>query len=66
MVKDKELGGTQLLADGGWSSGFMENYAIRGIPHFILLDPEGNFVSAKTERPSDPKLVERLELALGR
>ncbi|MEO0731871.1 MAG: TlpA disulfide reductase family protein [Bacteroidota bacterium] len=61
MIEKRELGGTQLLADKDWESDFIRSYGIRGIPHFILLDDEGNIVSAQAERPSDPSLRERLE-----
>jgi alkyl hydroperoxide reductase subunit AhpC len=58
MVKDKQLGGIQLMADNAWQSKFVQDYAIEGIPRFILIDPEGNIVSADAPRPSDPRLVE--------
>lgn len=58
MVKDKELGGIQLMADNSWQSDFVEDYAIKGIPRFILIDPEGNIVSADAPRPSDPALID--------
>jgi len=61
MVKDKELGGIQLMADKDWKSQFVQEYAIQGIPRFILIDPNGNIVSADAPRPSNPKLVELLE-----
>lgn len=58
MVKDKELGGIQLFADKDWQSDFVRGYGIEGIPRFILIDPDGNIVSADAPRPSDPKLIE--------
>lgn len=58
MVKNKELGGIQLMADNDWNSQFVKDYAIEGIPRFILIDPDGNIVSAEAPRPSNPKLVE--------
>ena len=61
MVKDKELGGVQLMADKAWNSKFVQDYAIQGIPRFILIDPNGNIVNADAPRPSDPKLLELLE-----
>ncbi|HBI39395.1 MAG TPA: TlpA family protein disulfide reductase, partial [Tenacibaculum sp.] len=61
MVSDKELAGTQLIADKNWESEFIKNYKIDAIPHFILIDPEGNIVNAQAPRPSDPKLIEILE-----
>ncbi|WP_460219544.1 TlpA family protein disulfide reductase [Psychroserpens sp. MEBiC05023] len=61
MVNEKELEGVQLMADNDWSSKFVTDYAIQGIPRFILIDPDGNIVSADAPRPSDPKLVKMLE-----
>lgn len=56
MVTEKELVGIQLLADNNWNSKFVQEYAIMGIPRFILVDAEGNIVSADAPRPSDPEL----------
>lgn len=56
MVIEKQLGGIQLMADNNWKSKFVEDYAIMGIPRFILIDPQGNIVSADAPRPSDPEL----------
>ncbi|MBV7268096.1 TlpA family protein disulfide reductase [Winogradskyella luteola] len=58
MVEEKELGGIQLIADKDWNSQFVQDYAIEGIPRFILIDPDGNIVDADAPRPSDPKLIE--------
>jgi len=58
MIKEKELGGVQVFADNNWNSAFVEGYLIKGIPKFILLDPQGNIVTANAPRPSDKKLVE--------
>ena len=56
MVEDKELGGIQLLADKDWNSQFVEEYLIKGIPRFILVDPQGKIVNSNAPRPSDQKL----------
>lgn len=61
MIKNKELGGTQLLADNSFNSDFVKDYGIQGIPHFILLDEQGNIVSAKADSPSNPQLKEQLQ-----
>ena len=58
MVKDKELGGIQLLADKDWKSEFVREYLIKGIPRFILIDPNGFIVTSNAPRPSDDKLIE--------
>jgi thiol-disulfide isomerase/thioredoxin len=52
MVKDKELGGIQIMAPKGWQSEFIKNYKITGIPRFILVDPNGKIVNADAPRPS--------------
>ena len=58
MIQEKELGGIQLFADSDWTSQFIQDYLIKGIPKFILLDPQGNIVTANAPRPSNKKLVE--------
>lgn len=57
MVVEKELGGIQIFAPNGWKSEFVQNYKINGIPRFILVDPEGNIVSASAPRPSSEELI---------
>ena len=61
MVEEEELGGIQLFAPDGWKSDFIEAYKIRGIPRFILVDPEGKIVSASAPRPSSETLIELFE-----
>jgi thiol-disulfide isomerase/thioredoxin len=61
FVEEKKLGGIQLFADSDWTSKFVQDYAIESIPRFILVDPNGNIVSADAPRPSDPKLVAKFE-----
>ena len=56
MVKEKELKGYQLFADKDWSSDFIKAYQIKGIPTFILIDPDGNIYSASAMRPSNPEI----------
>ena len=58
MIKEKELGGIQVFADNNWESAFVQGYLIKGIPRFIIIDPQGNIVTANAPRPSDPKLID--------
>lgn len=58
MVTDKTLGGIQLYADNAFQSDFVQGYLIKGIPRFILIDPDGNIVNSNAPRPSDQKLRE--------
>ena len=57
MVKEKELSGIQIMAPEGWKSEFVQNYRIKGIPRFILIDPEGKIVSPSAPRPSSDELI---------
>lgn len=56
IVKEKELSGVQLFSDANWSSQFVKDYRINGIPRFILVDPLGNIVTADAPRPSSKEL----------
>ncbi|RPD93039.1 TlpA family protein disulfide reductase [Aureibaculum marinum] len=56
MVAEKNLTGTQIMADNEWHSDFVKSYGITGIPRFILIDPEGNIVDNNAPRPTDPAL----------
>ena len=60
FVKEKELGGVQLFADKDWSSKFVQDYAIDGIPRFILIDDKGNVLKADAPRPSSKELSKLL------
>jgi thiol-disulfide isomerase/thioredoxin len=60
MVAEKELKGIQLFADKDWNSEFVKNYAIDGIPRFILIDKQGNIISADAPRPSSGDEIKNL------
>jgi alkyl hydroperoxide reductase subunit AhpC len=60
MIKDKKMGGIQLLADKGFASDIMKAYNIKGIPHFILINPAGNIISSNAPRPSWKKELIKL------
>ena len=58
MVEEKELTGVQLFAPKDWSSQFVTDYGIMGIPRFILIDPNGDIINANAPRPSSKQLIE--------
>lgn len=60
FVTEKQLGGIQLLADNEWKSKFIRDYGVHGVPTFILIDPNGNIISARAPKPSDSKLIDLL------
>lgn len=64
MVEEKQLKGYQLHAEKEWDSDIIKNYAIKGIPRFILIDKEGKLINANAKRPSDKETKNKLiELA---
>ena len=59
MVVNDNLGGVQLWADG-WSQ-ITKDYAIFGIPRFMLFDQEGKVISTDAPRPSDNEIRSMIE-----
>jgi thiol-disulfide isomerase/thioredoxin len=55
-IKDKNLQGIQVLANRK-DTPFVDAFAIRGIPQFVLLDPKGKIVNSDPPRPSSPDLI---------
>ena len=64
MVKEKNITGIQLWA-GKDDARFSQEYMIRSIPRFILIDPEGNIVDKNSKPPGDPRLKIILNELLG-
>ncbi|WP_292266562.1 TlpA disulfide reductase family protein [Butyricimonas sp.] len=59
-VKGEKLGGIQLHTGG--DEAFTSAFRVKGIPHFILIDPEGRILEANMSRPSESKTVEYLSM----
>lgn len=65
FIKGRKLSGIQLIADKGIESDFIVRYAIKAIPRFILIDPDGNIILPDAPRPSSVDLIAKLtELGL--
>jgi thiol-disulfide isomerase/thioredoxin len=64
MIREEELRGIQLFADNNWSAKFVQDYRIKSIPRFILIDPKGNIVKADAARPSSDELAKELDSLL--
>jgi thiol-disulfide isomerase/thioredoxin len=63
MIKDENLGGTQLFA-GGPGNDFSKYYKVNTIPRFLVFDKAGKIVSVDSPRPSNPELKKLLEKTL--
>ncbi len=53
-VAKMSLGGTQLIV--GEDQSFLNAYRVKGIPRFILIDPNGCIVDKNAPRPSSDKI----------
>lgn len=58
-VKEEEMGGIQLNTGGDRE--FMKAFAIKGIPRFVLIDPQGRVVNPDMTRPSQQVTLETLK-----
>ncbi|CAL2055888.1 TlpA disulfide reductase family protein [Tenacibaculum sp. 190524A05c] len=53
-IVDREMTGVQLFAGKSEDElDFTKDYLIKGLPRFILIDPDGKIVSANAPRPSE-------------
>jgi thiol-disulfide isomerase/thioredoxin len=52
LKKIPEIEGVHLMVDGAWQSQFAEEYIIRNIPRYILIDQQGKIVDAEAKKPS--------------
>ena len=58
-VTNDKMGGVQLNCEG--DPKFMEFFGVDGIPHFILIDPQGRVVNPHMSRPSQEITEETLK-----
>lgn len=63
-VKDEKMGGIQLHTGG--DEDFLNAFRVKGIPRFILINPEGRIENANMTRPSDPMTIEYLGMLANR
>ena len=61
FVKSEDLKGVQLFAENAFESQFIQDYGIRQIPTFIIIDKEGKIVNAYAPRPSSDEITGLLE-----
>ena len=63
-IAEKHMGGIQLLA--GPTCFLMEYTNKTAIPHYLIIDKEGNFIDADAPHPSDPAITEQLKKDLSK
>ena len=63
MIEEKNLGGIHLHTSG-WDNELTKNYAINGIPRFMLFDRESKVISTDALRPSSEGIRDLLNQAL--
>jgi len=63
MIDDKGLHGTHICT-GGWKSQMMEDYAINGIPRFMVFDANGKVTDLNAPRPSSDEIRPLLDSLL--
>ena len=61
FVKSEDLKGVQLFAENAFESQFIQDYGIRQIPTFIIIDKEGKIVNTDAPRPSSDEITGLLE-----
>jgi thiol-disulfide isomerase/thioredoxin len=54
-VKEEDLHGYVLHAEGDFKNAFPKNYAIESIPRYMLIDAEGNIISDNMMKPQNKK-----------
>lgn len=64
IVREKDLSGVQLWAAEDYIR-LSEKYMIKGIPRFILIDPQGKIIDSNAKRPADPALSIMFDKLLG-
>ncbi len=60
MMDEKEMHGVQIIS-GGWSTQFMDDYAINSIPRFMLFDASGKVFDLTAPRPSSDEIRPMLD-----
>ncbi|MBT8219447.1 MAG: TlpA family protein disulfide reductase [Bacteroidia bacterium] len=65
MVSEKEMKGIQIYTDNAWESTICNDYLIKGIPRFILVNKEGKIINADAPRPSSEQIKDILKELAG-
>lgn len=58
--------GEQFWIKGAFKSDFARDYSVSGIPHYLLIDENGNFINYKAPRPTSGQVRDILKEALAK
>ncbi|UZR97049.1 TlpA family protein disulfide reductase [Chondrinema litorale] len=64
MLKEKPIGGVNIIIPTDDLSAFLKTYSVSGIPRYILIDQEGKLIDANALRPSTGKVKAEIEKLL--
>lgn len=56
----KDTSSEQLLMNKGFKASLAKQIGIVSIPHYVLIDKNGNIISGNAPRPSDPRLLQMI------
>ena len=55
FLEKREMEGYQLYSGGNFESQIIEDYMVRGIPRFVMIDPQGKLIDVNAPRPSSAR-----------
>ncbi|MBC7450551.1 MAG: TlpA family protein disulfide reductase [Cytophagales bacterium] len=64
VVEKKGMTGVQLISREGLEEKIIQRYGVQYIPHFVLIDKNGNIADAKAPAPSEPKTEQAINKLL--
>lgn len=64
LAMEQDLPGINLFSNEAWDAKLTRSYKIAGYPRYVLIDQEGVVINGWSEKPSDPRLKERLTVYL--
>lgn len=64
LAMQKDLPGINLFSNVGWDKKLTRSYKIAAYPRYVLIDQEGVVIKGWSEKPSNPRLKERLAIYL--
>ncbi len=64
LAMQQDLPGINLFSNEAWDKKLTDSYKITAYPRYVLIDQEGVVINGWSEKPSSPKLKERLAIYL--